>query len=352
MDEITWYVAGDGPEPLGPYSSSELRQALDSGQLTLNTQVCRVGETQWGSLASEPELHPNPAAIVRVEHKPAMLQPAPAPSNIAPSSAPAQAAQLVEVRPARPRFSEVVLGLLGRHLDRLEPPPSRREILDILEPGLVQHLLHAGVAEARMAYADVLSRVTQDRVDALLEQAQKQAQYGAQLWQAVDQAERSGNIDALVAGYNSEEANVGSTIGNVLLPNGLGALIGAAIGGMFAGQRVEDAIQRGCQQYASWFDQWLGNFARQLEQYVEPSIEADLRGLQGPPAPPRFRWPKWVPIVVVLALLVVASAGGSALARYLEQHPQEQVRSAAPNVAAEEPAMPRARSLAGSWKSS
>ena len=55
MSTAKWYVA-EGGQTLGPYSTSDLRQALGNGRWTQATLVCPLGETSWKPLSQISEL--------------------------------------------------------------------------------------------------------------------------------------------------------------------------------------------------------------------------------------------------------------------------------------------------------
>lgn len=258
--------------------------------------------------------------------------------------------QPAPAQPPVPPFSHIAVAPVLHFLDHLQAASSRREKLDLAHPQRILVHLHEGIGEARMVYASVLSRTTQNCIETFLSQAQHYAQHGMGMWQAVDQADRTGDVDALVAGFGSEETEFGAEVGNNLF-GGWGAVVGAMIGGMVASQRVEEKIERAMQQYAQWFDGWLRYLGNQLEYQIDPSVVLDLQGRQGPAAPPRKPPPKWL---LPLGLAAVAwTIIGVIWWRHQrgEEHAREQERVAAEaKKAAVDPKIERARSLVGTWR--
>ena len=53
-DASRWWLALPGQQPIGPLAADEVRASVRSAGASGEWQICRVGESQWRPLASEP----------------------------------------------------------------------------------------------------------------------------------------------------------------------------------------------------------------------------------------------------------------------------------------------------------
>lgn len=57
MDTSLWWVAGPGGV-VGPMGAAQVQEMVRAGQATAASLVCRVGQTEWVAVGSDPELAP------------------------------------------------------------------------------------------------------------------------------------------------------------------------------------------------------------------------------------------------------------------------------------------------------
>ena len=218
--------------------------------------------------------------------------------------------------PAAPvPFAALYLGPLSESFDSND----RRALLDFCAPNSLAQRLRRGARSARAAYAGVLSRRTNRRLEAACSQAVRNLETMQPLWAAVDKQEHHEVWEDIGHGFFSKEsdlgANVGAQLGGLLLGNPLlGHIAGKLVAGI-AGQR--DARARRTAEYLRSVAWWYGRVDRALTQEILPSFQRDeARRAAG-------KNPDGTSTIVAVAGAIVLVAAGAAWS-FVEHAPSGQ----------------------------
>lgn len=165
----------------------------------------------------------------------------------------------------------VFLTPLGSQIEDYESADSLREVLDILHPYKLYNAMIAGGNNFVSEFGEGLSSEAYRAVKRIFSELEDGADELMQVWNVLDEYERTEILNYASEGLFSDERFWGATIGSIILP-GVGTLIGAFFGGRAAGKRLQNEATQVIQLYLNG----VGNFVKIFSDFAEEFSEQFL----------------------------------------------------------------------------
>ena len=159
-------------------------------------------------------------------------------------------------------------------LNKIDQTETLRDILDICKPGSLHSCLTRGYDQALQDFPNLDPKIKQ-ALRSCLSKAVRRLISMKEEWKSVDNYERKGLLNILVAGAFSKQTKYGKKIGEAFYPGEgeiIGAAIGATIGTMIAAAKIEKEADIAVNKFQQTFEEFTQAIDRDFKELVEPLL--------------------------------------------------------------------------------